>query len=170
MPQNPTDQSTNQTPGSVPASGSGSAPLIGDRAGDGELAAGTGYNTGSTGHPIGTGAELGRSSTAGDWKESLADRLEAGASRLESGGGPSDARFAGATAGDGSIALDEGDGRFKQIGGKVAEGMKSTANWIREADIEGLREGVEKQVREHPARSLLIALGVGYLIGKAVRK
>ena len=48
--------------------------------------------------------------------------------------------------------------------------MQSSADWLREADIEKLKSGVEKQVKEHPARSLLIALGAGYLIGKAFRR
>jgi hypothetical protein len=48
--------------------------------------------------------------------------------------------------------------------------MQSSAEWLRDADIEKLKQGVEKQVKEHPARSLLVALGAGYLIGKALRR
>jgi hypothetical protein len=29
---------------------------------------------------------------------------------------------------------------------------------------------VERQVKDHPGRTLLVALGVGYLLGKAFRK
>jgi len=45
-----------------------------------------------------------------------------------------------------------------------------SADWLRDADIDKLKEGVEKQVKEHPARTLLVALGAGYLIGKAFRR
>jgi hypothetical protein len=48
--------------------------------------------------------------------------------------------------------------------------MQSSAEWLRDADIEKLKQGVEKQVKEHPARSLLVALGAGYLIGKVLRR
>jgi hypothetical protein len=48
--------------------------------------------------------------------------------------------------------------------------MQSSADWIRDADLDKLKSGVEKQVKEHPARSLLVALGAGYLIGKAFRR
>ena len=48
--------------------------------------------------------------------------------------------------------------------------MQSTADWLRDADLDGMREGVERQVKEHPGRSLLIAVGLGYLLGKAFRK
>ena len=39
--------------------------------------------------------------------------------------------------------------------------------WLREGD---LRATIETQVREHPGRTLLIALGVGYMLGKTFRK
>jgi hypothetical protein len=52
----------------------------------------------------------------------------------------------------------------------LATGMESSAEWLRDADLDKLKEGVEKQVKEHPARSLLVALGAGYLIGKALRR
>jgi hypothetical protein len=52
----------------------------------------------------------------------------------------------------------------------LATGMQQSAEWLRDADIDKVKAGVEKQVKEHPARSLLIALGAGYLIGKALRR
>jgi hypothetical protein len=33
-----------------------------------------------------------------------------------------------------------------------------------------MKEMLEEQVRTNPARTLLIALGVGYLLGKAIRR
>jgi hypothetical protein len=40
---------------------------------------------------------------------------------------------------------------------------------LRDADIESLKAGLERQVKEHPGRTLLIAAGLGYLIGRAFR-
>jgi hypothetical protein len=48
--------------------------------------------------------------------------------------------------------------------------MQTSADWLREADLDKLKDGVEKQVKDHPARSLLVALGAGFLIGKAFRR
>jgi hypothetical protein len=48
--------------------------------------------------------------------------------------------------------------------------MQATADWLRDADIDNLREGVERQVKEHPGRTLLVAVGLGYLLGKAFRR
>jgi ElaB/YqjD/DUF883 family membrane-anchored ribosome-binding protein len=102
---------------------------------------------------------------AGNLKDSLADALETGADRLRSRGG--DGQLAG--AGGGSIAMSE-DGRRSQVTDRVAGGMQATADWLRDADLDGLKTGIERQVKEHPGRTLLIAVGVGYLLGKAFRK
>lgn len=103
---------------------------------------------------------------AGHLKESLADALDAGAGRLRQRGGSGN--LAGSTAsGDVSIGSD---GRVAQVSTRVAGGMSATAGWLRDADIDGLKSGIEHQVKEHPGRTLLIAVGVGYLIGKALRK
>lgn len=101
---------------------------------------------------------------AGELKSSLADKLEQGADKLRSRGGS--ASFAGA-AGDGSVAMDN---RADQITTRLAGGMQGTAEWLREADLENMRVGIERQVRENPGRSLLVAVGLGYLLGKAFRR
>jgi hypothetical protein len=107
---------------------------------------------------------------AGTMKDSLADALETGADKLRAraGGQSQDGALAGAT-GSASVALTS-DGRVAQVSNRVAGGMDATADWLREADLEGLRGSIEQQVKEHPGRSLLIAAGLGYLIGKALRK
>ncbi len=103
---------------------------------------------------------------AGNLKNSLADALDSGANRLRQRSG-SQNDLAGATT-SGSVAL-ENDGRMTQVSNKVANGMESTADWLRDADLDGLRTGLERQVKDHPGRTLLIAAGLGYLIGKAFR-
>jgi len=104
---------------------------------------------------------------AGELKTSLADRLEQGAEKLRqrAHGG---AQYAGAT-GEGNVSVAEND-KMAQVADKVAGGMQSTANWVRNADIETVKTDIERQVKEHPARSLLVAVGLGYLLGKAFRR
>ena len=104
---------------------------------------------------------------AGELKSSLADKLEQGAEKLRQraqGGG----QYAAAT-GEGSVGVAEND-KIAQVADKVAGGMQSTANWVRNADLESVKGDVERQVKEHPARSLLVAVGLGYLLGKAFRR
>lgn len=52
---------------------------------------------------------------------------------------------------------------------KVVDGAHAATDWVKQADIDGIKSGIEEQVRTHPARSLLVALGLGYLIGRAMR-
>jgi hypothetical protein len=101
----------------------------------------------------------------GHLKDSLADALESGATKLRQRG--TRGELAGSTA-SGSAAV-ESDGRLAGASANVAGGMQATASWLRDADIDGLKTGIEAQVREHPARTLLIAIGLGYLVGKAFR-
>jgi hypothetical protein len=93
----------------------------------------------------------------------LADGLEAGARALKQ-------RQAAASGADGTAVTAPSDSSVAAVTDTLATGMQSSAEWIRDADIDKLKEGVEKQVKEHPTRSLLIALGAGYLIGKAIRR
>ena len=98
-------------------------------------------------------------------KDSLANALESGAERLRARGGDG---MSAAGANGGSMAV--ADDRMAQVTTRVAGGMEGAASWIREADIDGLKSTIETQVKEHPGRTLLIAVGVGYLLGKALRK
>jgi hypothetical protein len=100
---------------------------------------------------------------AGNLKSSLADKLEAGAEKLRSQG--QSGQYAGST-GTGSVAV----GETNQVTDKLATGMQRSAEWLREADLDNLRDGIENQVKTHPGRTLLIALGLGYVLGKAFRK
>lgn len=96
-------------------------------------------------------------------ESTLAQKLETGAQKLRSRsastGGAAYAGVDGATAG----ASEQVD----RYGASLATGMERTADWLRDGD---LKATVEQQVRQSPGRTLLIALGVGYLIGKAVKR
>ena len=98
---------------------------------------------------------------AGELKMTLADKLEAGAEKLRQRG--QSGLYASAGAG-GAVASD---GRMAELGGTLADGLQGTADFLRDGD---LKESIEKQVKEHPGRTLLIALGVGYVLGKAFRR
>lgn len=100
---------------------------------------------------------------AADIPSIIADGLEAGAKALRHN------RPASETSASGSVALAN-DSTITAVTDTLASGMQSSADWLREADFDKVKDGVEKQVKEHPARSLLIALGAGYLIGKALRR
>jgi len=95
----------------------------------------------------------------------IADGLEAGAEALRQ----RKTSTSVATTGGSSVTVAD-DSSIAAVTDTLASGMQSSAEWLRDADIDKLKQGVEKQVKEHPARSLLVALGAGYLIGKALRR
>jgi len=98
---------------------------------------------------------------ARELQATLADRLDAGADKLrqrKTAPLPSatESGTAGATA----------DNRMANVQDSVARGMNKSADWLRNGD---LKADIERQVRDNPGRSLLIALGLGYVLGKAFR-
>jgi hypothetical protein len=106
---------------------------------------------------------------AGSLKNSLADALESGAEKLRNrgaGGG----QIAGADATGGSSTMVTDGSRVTEATNQLAGGLQASADWLRDADLDGLKSGVERQVKEHPGRSLAVAVGLGYLLGKAFRK
>ena len=170
MEPNVNDTPTNHTPGQSAASGSGAAPLSGSGFGasTGSSSSGSFADSGSGSGGLADrakGALSGARDKVGSAKDALADKLEAGAERLQQRG--QGGQLAG--AGDGSMTIGN-EGRLAGVTSSVATGMQGAADWIRDADLESLKEGVEQQVKEHPGRTLLIALGVGYLLGKAFRR
>jgi ElaB/YqjD/DUF883 family membrane-anchored ribosome-binding protein len=109
---------------------------------------------------------------SGQVKNSLADALHSGAEKLRqrttsTSASGSASQLASATD-VGSVAVTA-DSRTAQVGNKVASGMDAAADFIRDTDLDSLKTGVERQVKEHPGRTLLIAAGLGYLLGKAFR-
>jgi hypothetical protein len=110
---------------------------------------------------VGSGVREG----AGNAKNKLADALESGADKLRQRGGSG--QLSGSTSSANVTVSGDGVG---QVAERVAGGMQATADWLRDADLDGMRVGIERQVKEHPGRTLLFAVGVGYLLGKAFRK
>jgi ElaB/YqjD/DUF883 family membrane-anchored ribosome-binding protein len=107
---------------------------------------------------------------AGSLKMSLADALESGAEKLRqqgAGGG----QLAGAAAtGESAGMISTETNRLADVSNQVAGGLQASADWLRDADLDGLKSGLERQVKEHPGRTLAVAVGLGYLLGKAIRK
>jgi len=107
---------------------------------------------------------------AGTLKTSLADALESGAERLrQQGAGGGQMAGAAATGGTAGMIADESN-RLAGMSNQVAGGLQASADWLRDADLDGLKSGLERQVKEHHGRALAVAVGLGYLLGKAIRK
>lgn len=105
---------------------------------------------------------------AHDMKLSLADKLDAQAERLRGRGTSGASGYA--TTDESMSALSTNESARNRVGDKVAGGMHSTADWLRNNDMDSMKRNVEEQVRTNPGRSLLVAAVAGYLIGKVIRR
>jgi ElaB/YqjD/DUF883 family membrane-anchored ribosome-binding protein len=99
---------------------------------------------------------------ANELKTSVADKLESGADTLRQRTRDGSRRVAAATAEAGTAATQ----RLEGYSESVANRMERTAGWLRRGDI---GDSIVQQVQEHPARSLVIAVGVGYLLGRLLK-
>jgi hypothetical protein len=110
---------------------------------------------------------------ASQFKATLADKLEQGAQKIrERAHRESTGRgtLGAADVAEGTTSYAKtGERKLERAGESIAHGMESTANWVRNADMEKVKGDVEQQVRANPGRALLVALGVGYLLGKVFR-
>ncbi len=154
--------------------GSTSAGMAGNEGPPSGLDYGTTGTTGSVGAgTTGTGTGTGAADKLGKVKErarelqsTLADRLDAGAEKLRQRSQSAHLAGATGTTGTADVGVASTDERMTQMQDSVARGMHKSADWLRNGDLRG---DIEKQVRENPGRTLLIALGLGYVLGKAFR-
>jgi len=93
-------------------------------------------------------------------KTQLADKLETSAGRLRQ-------RATDTAKIDDAIALTKE--RVADASDRVATGMERSADWLRNANLSAVQEKIERQVRENPGRTLLIAGAIGYLLGRAFK-
>lgn len=98
---------------------------------------------------------------ASQLKATLADKLEAGANSLRQPATGGTQQFAGANG-----ATTDSNAQMAQLRTTGADAMQKTAEFLRTGD---LRATVEDQMRTNPGRTLLIAVGLGYVLGKAIR-
>jgi hypothetical protein len=93
-------------------------------------------------------------------KTQLADKLETGAGRLRQ-------RATNTSKIDNAIATTKQ--RVLETSDRVATGMERSADWLRNTNVTSFQQGLERQVRDNPGRTLLIAGAIGYLLGRAFK-
>jgi ElaB/YqjD/DUF883 family membrane-anchored ribosome-binding protein len=63
----------------------------------------------------------------------------------------------------------EGGGRPGSAARSTAGWMEGAADYLRSADLRSMQEDLERQVRDKPFQTLLLAAGTGWLLGKIMR-
>lgn len=63
-----------------------------------------------------------------------------------------------------------GEGRVHDLADAAAERVSATTDYFRNTDPRRMRSDVEKLVRSNPGPAMLIAVTVGFLIGRALNR
>jgi len=87
----------------------------------------------------------------------------------EKRGGAADALHGASTAIHEKADNLPGGGKVSEMAHAAADKMDSAANYVQEHDTKEMMADVESLIRRHPAQSLLVAAGVGFLVGRAFR-
>lgn len=66
-----------------------------------------------------------------------------------------------------SRGVESAQDAFGQLQAKASD---LTSRMINNVDLDDLTQKLEQQVREHPARTLLMAAGAGFLLGRAAKR
>jgi len=64
---------------------------------------------------------------------------------------------------------DTSSERMSNMAHSAAEGLQSTASFLREHDTREMVGSLEGVIRKYPAQSLLIAVATGFLLGRALK-
>jgi ElaB/YqjD/DUF883 family membrane-anchored ribosome-binding protein len=65
---------------------------------------------------------------------------------------------------------DEAKSRAKQLASTTTDTLKRAGEYIKEHDFDAVASDVTRVVRRYPVQSVLVCLGVGYVVGRLIRK
>jgi hypothetical protein len=98
----------------------------------------------------------------GDLQATVADALDSGADAIR--------QRVGAVRGRTPAVSGGARRRLTSAGEAVAGSLEQSAYWLRENDIGDLGTFLRQQLREHPGRTALVALGLGMVIGRSSKR
>jgi ElaB/YqjD/DUF883 family membrane-anchored ribosome-binding protein len=62
------------------------------------------------------------------------------------------------------------EGRAGEVATNAAETLERSGRYLQEADPQMVRMDLERLIRQHPIESMLVGLGVGYLLARTMRR
>jgi hypothetical protein len=68
------------------------------------------------------------------------------------------------------LSRDEKTAKFANYGNRTAQALHSSANYLKQADINQVQSDLRNTIKRNPERSLLVGIGVGILVGSILRK
>ena len=62
------------------------------------------------------------------------------------------------------------EGKAGEVAYKAADALDRGGEYLQTADLQMVRGDLERVIREHPIESLLVGVGIGYLVARATRR
>jgi len=62
------------------------------------------------------------------------------------------------------------EGKAGEVAVKAADALDRGGEYLQTADLQMVRGDLERVIREHPIESLLVGVGLGYLVARATRR
>src|SRR5687767_11072198 len=62
------------------------------------------------------------------------------------------------------------EGKAGEVAVKAADALDRGGEYLQTADLQMVRGDLERVIREHPIESLLVGVGIGYLVARATRR
>jgi vacuolar-type H+-ATPase subunit H len=62
------------------------------------------------------------------------------------------------------------EGKAGEVASKAADALDRGGEYLQIADLQTVRGDLERVIREHPIESLLVGVGIGYLVARATRR
>jgi len=62
------------------------------------------------------------------------------------------------------------EGKAGEVAAKAADALDRGGEYLQVADLQMVRSDLERVIREHPIESLLVGVGIGYLVARATRR
>jgi ElaB/YqjD/DUF883 family membrane-anchored ribosome-binding protein len=62
------------------------------------------------------------------------------------------------------------EGKAGEVASKAADALERGGEYLQTADLQMVRGDLERVIREHPIESLLVGVGIGYLVARATRR
>lgn len=62
------------------------------------------------------------------------------------------------------------EGRLGDVATGAADAIERSGEYLQQADVGKVRNDLELLMREHPVETLLVGIGIGYLLARATRR
>ena len=67
------------------------------------------------------------------------------------------------------LGMNGAEGPRARLQARAQHAMEVSSDYFREHDIDEMRGDLEREIRAHPIKSIAIALGAGYVLGRLFR-